>query len=169
MSEREELALLLWDCGAISLSGGEPPLQWNEAPTLLPGVRERLLDALERMAREHYAAAEAVLGSGEWARLLAGRLGLPLEPAVLPPKPLVVEPVITDGAALRQRALPIRESGKSIAAAAIFQFGREDARRRLDLADVRVHWLTDLETAAAVGLQRGILDFDAYDALLSMI
>lgn len=168
VSEREELALLLWNCGAIKISDGELPLCWNGEKALLPGTREKLLDALENMAREHYAAAEAVLG-GEWARLLSERLGLPLNPAELPSNPLVVEPVIADGEDLLRLAAPIRESGKSVAAAALFQFGLESARQRLDKADVRIHWLTDLETAAAVGLQQGLLDFDAYDALLSIL
>ena len=168
MSEREELALLLWSCGAIEISDGELPLRWNGEKALLPETREKLLDALEAMARDHYAAAEAVLG-GEWAALLARRLGLPLNPAELPQNPLVVEPAIADGEALWRRTLPIRESGRSVAVAAIFQFGLESARQKLDKADVRIHWLTDLETAAAVGLQQGILDFDAYDALLSVL
>lgn len=168
MSEREELALLLWECGAIRISDGELPLRWDGEKALLPETREKLLDALERMAREHYAAAEAVLG-GEWAKLLAERLGLPLNPAALPQNPLVVEPVLADGEDLLKLAAPIRESGKSVAAAALFQFGLESARQKLDKADVRIHWLTDLETAAAVGLQQGLLDFDAYDALLSIL
>lgn len=168
MSDREELALLLWSCGAIQISDGELPLRWDGEKALLPGVREKLLDALEGMVRDHYAAAEAILG-GEWAALLAQRLGLPLNPAELPSNPLVVEPVIADGEELYRLAAPIRESGRSVAVAAVFQFGMESARQRLDKADVRVHWLTDLETAAAVGLQQGILDFDAYDELLSGI
>ena len=168
MSEREELALLLWECGAISMASGELPLRWDEEKTLLPEARPKLLDALEAMVRDHYAAAEAVLG-GEWAALLAERLGLPLNPAELPSRPLVVEPAITDGEALWRMTAPIRESGKSVAVAALFQFGLESARTRLDKADVRVHWLTDLETAAAMGLQQGILDFDDYDRLLSVL
>ena len=168
MSEREELALLLWECGAIRISDGGLPLAWDEEKTMLPEVWDRLLDALEAMARDHYAAAEAVLG-GQWAALLAERLGLPLNPAELPSRPLVVEPAIADGEDLWKMTVPIRESGKSVAVAAIFQFGMESAREKLDKADVRLHWLTDLETAAAVGLQQGVLDFDAYDALLSIL
>ena len=167
MSEREELALKLWECGAIRISDGELPLLWDGAKTLLPGVREALLDALESMVRDHYAAAEAVLG-GEWAALLAERLGLPLNPAELPSRPLVVAETVAEGEDLRQLTLPIRESGRSVAVAALFQFGLESAREKLDKADVRVHWLTDLETAAAVGLQQGILEFEEYDALRSV-
>ena len=65
-------------------------------------------------------------------------------------------------------AAPIWAAGASIAAAAIFNFGLPAARSRLDKADVRLHWLTDLETASAVALQEGRVDFDTYDRLLAM-
>ena len=54
-------------------------------------------------------------------------------------------------------------SGQSIDTEAI-----QAARRKLDRADVRLHWLTDLETAAAVALQEGRVDFETYDRILAM-
>ena len=168
MTEREELALLLWQSGAISFSHEALPLRWDGDKALQPEIRERLLDALEAMVRDHYGAAEAVLG-GEWAALLAARLGLPLNPAELPANPLAVEPFVADGEELLRQTLPIRQSGRSVAAAALFCCGLESARARLDQADVRLHWLTDLETAAAVGLQQGLVDFEEYDELLSVL
>ena len=33
---------------------------------------------------------------------------------------------------------------------------------------MRLHWLTDLETAAAAALQEGRVDFETYDRLLEM-
>ena len=120
MTEREELALLLWECGALRMGTGELPLDWDEEKTLQSGVREKLLDALEALARDHYAAAEAVLG-GTWAALLAERLGLPLNPAEIPERPLVVEPAVAEGDSLHARTQPLRESGRSVAAAVIFQ------------------------------------------------
>ena len=168
MTEKEELARLLWEAGALRLREGETPLVW-EAEAALENAEARgaLLDALEAMVRDHYASAQALLG-GPWAALLAQRLSLPLNPAEMPRRPLVVLDAVADGASLHDLAAPIRAGGASIAAAALFNFGFSSARRRLDRADVRLHWLTDLETAAAVALQEGRVDFETYDLLLAM-
>ena len=168
MTEKEELARLLWSSGALRLEEGETPLRWEPEAALGDAqARTALLDALEALAREHYASAQALLG-GPWAEALAERLGLPLNPAEIPGRPLAVTDAVTDGAELYGLAAPIRASGASIAAAALFNFGFSSARRRLDRADIRLHWLTDLETAAAVALQEGIVDFETYDRLLEM-
>ena len=168
MTEKEELARLLWEVGALRLTGGEPPLRWDPEAALENGEARRiLLDALEAMAKDHYASAQAVLG-GPWAVLLAERLSLPLAPVDLPERVLAVTDAVLDGEELHALAAPIRGSGVSIAAAALFNFGFSSARRRLDKADVRLHWLTDLETAAAVALQEGRVDFEMYDRLLAL-
>ena len=168
MTEREELARLLWRCGALRLEEGEKPLRWvPEAALEDEMARGALLDALEAMVRDHYTSAQALLG-GPWAALLAERLKLPLEPPQLPERPLAVTDAVADGAGLHALAAPIRAGGASIAAAAIFNFGFPSARRMLDKADVRLHWLTDLETAAAVALQEGLVDFETYDRLLEL-
>ena len=168
MTEKEEIARLLWTCGALCLGEGEEPLRWvPEAALGDDKTRGALLDALENMARDHYASARALLG-GPWAALLAERLDLPVNPAELPARVLAVADAVSDGAALYALAAPIRASGVSIAAAAIFNFGFPSARRRLDRADVRLHWLADLETASAVALQEGRVDFETYDRLLEM-
>ncbi len=167
MADKEALARALWASGALSPGPGDRPLVWNGGAALNnEDLRAALLDALEELARDHYAAARAVLG-GPWAEALARRLELPLNPRVLPDRILAVEEVVSDGEELLALARPIRAAGASIAAAALFNFGLESARRRLDLADVRLHWLTDLETAAAVALQDGLLDFDDYDRLMA--
>lgn len=168
MTEKEELAGLLWEVGALRLGEGERPLVWvPEAALENKEARGALLDALEAMVRDHYASAQALLG-GPWAALLAQRLSLPLNPAEMPRRPLAVLDAVADGAGLYDLAAPIRAEGASIAAAAVFNFGFSSARRRLDKADVRLHWLTDLETAAAVALQEGRVDFETYDLLLAM-
>ena len=168
MTEKEELARLLWEAGALRLREGEPPLCWEgESALEHAGARNALLDALEAMVWDHYASAQALLG-GPWAALLAQRLSLPLNPAEMPQRPLAVVDALADGAELYALAAPIRAGGSSIAAAALFNFGFPSARRRLDRADVRLHWLTDLETAAAVALQEGRVDFETYDLLLAM-
>ncbi len=168
MTEKEELARLLWEAGALRLREGEPPLCWEgESALEFAEARNALLDALEAMVRDHYASAQALLG-GPWAALLAQRLSLPLNPAEMPQRPLAVVDALADGAELYALAAPIRAGGASIAAAALFNFGFPSARRRLDRADVRLHWLTDLETAAAVALQEGRVDFETYDLLLAM-
>lgn len=170
MTEREELARLLWDCGALIITEeGELPLRWDgEALLHHEAAKTAVLDALEAMAREHYASAQAVLG-GTWAELLAERLALPLNPAEKPERLLAVAEAVDDGAALHRQTAPLRASGASVAAAAIFHFGLESARKLLDKADVRLHWLTDLETAAAVALQAGTLDVEDYERLLSAL
>ena len=168
MTERETLAKLLWGCGALRLAEGETPLCWaSEAALGNEKVRTALLDALEAMARDHYASAQALLG-GPWAALLAERLSLPLDPAEKPQRLLVVTDAVGDASGLHALAAPIRAGGASIAIAAIFNFCLPEARRRLDKADVRLHWLTDLETAAAVALQEGFADLETYDRLLGM-
>ncbi len=168
MTEREELAKLLWRCGALRLEEGETLLRWVPEAALENGeAREALLDALEAMVRDHYASAQALLG-GPWAGLLAARLKLPLEPPETPERPLAVTDAVSHGTELYELTAPIRARGASIAAAAIFNFGFPSARRKLDRADVRLHWLTDLETAAAVALQEGLVDFETYDRLLEL-
>ncbi len=168
MTDRETLARALWTAGVLELTEGEIPLRWNSAAALENAeVKTLLLDALEELARDHYAAAEAVLG-GEWASLLAERLVLPLNPRELPERLLAVEETVAAGEGLFALAASLRGEGKNVAAAALFNFGLDSVRRALDRADVRLHWLTDLETAAAAALQEGIADFETYDRLLEL-
>ena len=168
MPEREALARLLWAVGALELGEGEAPLRFaGEAALGDAGARDALLEALETLVRDHYAAADCLLG-GPWAAALAERLGLPLNPEELPERPLFIEETVAGGEDLLAAAVPLREEGKSVAAAAIFNLGLDSARRLLDKADVRLHWLTDLETAAAVALQEGLADFETYDRLLAL-
>ena len=169
MTEKEILAAALWEAGVLVPGEGEAPLLWNgEAALENESLREALLDSLEALAREHYGAAEALLG-GPWAALLAARLGLPLAPDPLPEKILLVTDAVSDGEDLHALAGPLRTAGKGIAAAAIFNFGLPAARKLLDRADVRLHWLTDLETAAAVALQSGRADLDDYERLTAYL
>ncbi len=167
VTDRETLARALWTAGVLELTEGEIPLRWNSAAALENAeVKTLLLDALEELARDHYAAAEAVLG-GEWASLLAERLVLPLNPRELPERLLAVEETVAAGEGLFALAASLRGKGKNVAAAALFNFGLDSVRRALDRADVRLHWLTDLETALAVALQDGRLDFEEYDRLMA--
>ncbi|MBR4702854.1 MAG: hypothetical protein IKO91_03330 [Oscillospiraceae bacterium] len=168
MTDREILSRALWEAGVLELAEGEVPLRWNSAAALEnPQVRTLLLDALEELARDHYAAAEAVLG-GTWAALLAERLCLPLNPKELPERLLLAEETVAEGEDLFALAAALRAEGKNVAAAALFNYGMVSARDALDRADVRLHWLTDLETAAAAALQEGIADFETYDRLLEL-
>lgn len=168
MTEREELARLLLEEGVLSLTPHAfPPLRWDgQAALEKERVRSALLQALLELLDDHYHKAEALLG-GSWAALLARETGLPLNPETVPPMALLVEDVLLDGESLLERALPLRTSGVSIATAVIFNYLQDSARAKLDRADVRCHWLTDLETAAAVALQCGLADFEEYDAILS--
>lgn len=168
MTERELLAQLLLEEGILRFAPGEmPPLRWDgQAALEKEAVRTALLRAFLELIDDHYHRAEALLG-GTWAELLARETGLPLNPGAVPPMALLVDELLLDGDALLERALPLRSSGVSIATAVVFNYLQASARARLDRADVRCHWLTDLETAAAVALQNGMLDFEEYDAVLA--
>ncbi len=168
MGDREILARALWEAGVLELTEGEVPLRWDPTAALENArVRTLLLDALEELARDHYGAAEAVLG-GPWAALLAERLCLPLNPKELPERLLLAEETVAEGEDLFALAASLRAEGKNVAAAALFNFGMASARRALDRADVRLHWLTDRETAAAGALQEGIADFETDDRVLEL-
>lgn len=165
MTEQEELARLLWARGILRCEA-DAPLRWS-APRALADetAREALLTALLSLIQEHYGAAQALLG-GDWAALAAARLELPLEPASMPDRPLLIVGAVEDGAPEYDRTAPLRAQGASPAIAALFCYGDPRARQRLDKADVRLHWLLDREAAAAVGLQEGYLDLDAYERIL---
>jgi len=166
MTEREELAQKLWGTGALKLSAGEQPLLWDA--DAFWKARQPFAGALEALCRDHYAASEAVIG-GPWAEELALRLGLPYAPPELPERVLLVLEAVGERDGDIARALKLRAGGRSVAAAAVFNFGRPALRRELDRSDLRLHWLTDLETAAAVALQGGIADFEDYDRLLALM
>lgn len=165
MTEKEQLAALLLECGALTPASEEAlPLRWN-ADALTASVRAALLKALLEMIQDHYAAAEAVFGA-DMAAEVAKALELPLNPPGIPRTALIVTDTLTDGADELRTARPLKDAGCSAAVAAVFQYGLPSARAAMDLADVRVHWLTDMESAAAVGLQNGSLTFEEYEALL---
>lgn len=171
MTEREKTALALLEAGALRLgeTEAEPVYTWDGAAALAdPGLRALLLDGLADMAADHYAQAQAVYG-GDWAALLAARLGLPRNPPSPVARPLLALDAAEEPEALLALALPHQAGGGSPAFAAVFNCGRESLRRALDKADVRLHWLADLETAAAVALQRGYADFAAYDRVLEYL
>jgi len=168
MTQKEKLALLLWKSGALQTGDGRMPARWNGGAILADHeARTVVLDALEEMARDHYDTAQALLG-GPWADHLAERLGLPVNPDTVPERALIVVDAVLSGTDLYEFAAPIRAKGISIAAAAVFNYGEDSARVKLDKADIRLHWLTDMETAAAVALQEGLVDFDTYDRLLAV-
>ncbi len=169
MTEREALAVRLWNAGVLRMEEtGRLPLRFVGEKALEGQMCEDILDALAELIRDHYASADCVLG-GAWAERISLRLGLPLGLQPGARCPLVVTDTVTDGTELHALTAPIRESGASVAIAAVFSYGLEEAHRRLDKADVRLHWLTDLENAAAAGLQEGIVDFEEYEQLMSVL
>lgn len=166
-TDRENLAEELLAAGALRTEpGGENPLGWDgEAALADAPLREALKEALAVLVREHYSAAEAVLGDA-WGAETAAVLGLPFSPPELPRRPVVITGS-TDGLAPYLPELTaLRSAGGSPAAAVIWN-GRDEALRlRLDRADIRCHWLTDLESGAAAALRAGRLDFSDYCRLL---
>ena len=164
---RDEIAEMMLTGGAVKArSGTEKPLLWDdEAAFGNAALCTALCSALAALIREHYAAADAVLG-GKWAERTAKLAELPYQPRKTPQRPVFVAPLIGEAEAALGLLLPIRENGGSPAAAVLYQDGNERARIRMDKADVRCHWLTDLEAVAAVALQNGSLDFEDYCLLL---
>ena len=165
--ERERLAERLLKAGALRIEPGEEcPLQWAEDNALRdPALREELTKALAAMVREHYAAAEAILGD-TWAADTAAVLGLPYAPEVLPPRPVVITGEEDQLKPYLPMLTELRNAGGSPAAAVIWNGRDEELRLALDRADIRCHWLTDLEWGAAAALQAGSLDFSDYCRLL---
>ena len=166
-ADRERLAELLLAGGALELEpGAELPLRWAGDRALgNEKLRRSLTEALAGLVREHYAAGEAVLGD-VWGAETARILGLPFAPEPLPGR-LVVIAGSSEG---MKRFLPeltaLRQAGGNPAAAVIWNSGEEELRLWLDRADIRLHWLTDLENGAAEALRAGSLDFSDYCRLL---
>lgn len=165
--ERDEIAELMLKKGAVKVQTGTgSPLLWDdEAAFGCIELREALCEALAALIREHYAAADAILG-GKWAEQTARLVPLPYQPEKTPERPVFVAPLIGEAVAALGQLLPIRKNGGSPAAAVLYQNGSEEARVRMDKADVRCHWLTDLEAVAAAALQSGRIGFEAYCLLL---
>ena len=165
--DRERLAELLLAAGALRTEpGATVPLCWAEDAALADtALRKTLTEALADLVREHYPAGEAVLGDA-WGEETAAILKLPFAPAVLPGRPVFITGS-TDGLEPRLPELTaLRRAGGSPAAAVIWNGRDEELRLLLDRADIRLHWLTDLECGAAAALQAGRLDFADYCRLL---
>ena len=165
--KRETLAARLLTVGALTAEPGQTPrLHWVSQRALEnESLRRELVFALSELIRDHYSAADALLGD-EWAEAAAAQLELPLVREELPEKPALILGSSEEAEAYLPRLIELRRSGGSPAIAVIWNAGDEDLRMRLDRADIRCHWLTDLESGAAAALQRGMLDFDDYCRLL---
>ena len=166
-TDRERLAERLLTVGALQVEPGMAlPLRWAGEKALEDEeLQQYLTQTLADLVREHYALGEAVLGD-VWGEKTAAVLGLPYAPKSLPGRPVV----ITGSADGLKPWLPeltaLRSAGGSPAAAVIWN-GRDEALRlRLDRADIRCHWLTDLECGAAAALRAGSLDFTDYCRLI---
>ena len=165
--KRVDLAARLLAAGALTL-GPEPSLRWSSRNAVGDEpLRRELALALAELVREHYSAAEALIGD-EWAEVAGELLGLPPVREALPDRPVLILGSAEEICAYLPELITLRRSGGSPAIAVIWNGGDEDLRRRLDRADIRCHWLTDLESAAAAALQSGALDFDDYCHLLPL-
>ena len=160
---REILAERLLAAGALRVEpGAEPPLRWaEEGAREDPVLQRELTEALAAMVREHYSAGDAVLGDA-WGEKTAGLLGLPYAPDVLPERPVLIVSTSDGVRPYLQELTELRKAGGSPAAAVIWNADDEDLRLALDQADIRCHWLTELECGAAAALQTGSLDFADY-------
>ena len=164
--KREALALRLIQGGALRPAPGKsPPLVWQGEAALANGELRGLLAAeLAETVRDHYPAAQAL--AGPWAEELAGRLGLPAAGEQWPDRTVLVCGGTGELIPFLDRLEAMRRAGGSPAAAVILNGREEEVRLRMDRADVRCHWLTDLESAGAAALQNGYLDFEDYCRLL---
>ena len=165
--KRELLAERLLEAGALTAEpGAEVPLRWQGEKALEdPELRALLASALEELVRDHYAAAEGVLGDG-WAQLLGETLNLPAVMEPLPQRPLLVLGSAEEIWEYLPALADLRRKGGSPAAAVIWNGREEELRLSLDRADIRCHWLTDLESGAAAALRNGMLEFEDYCRLL---
>jgi len=165
--DREDLAERLFAAGALKIeTGAENPLLWaGDAAGTDAALRQMLTAALADLVREHYAAGEAVLGDG-WGAETASVLGLPFAPETLPARPVLITGALRDLPPYLPALTALRKSGGSPAVAVIWNGGDEELRLLLDREDIRCHWLTDLESAAAAALRTGKLDFSDYCRLL---
>lgn len=165
--ERELLAERLLTAGALRVEpGAEDPLCWAEEKAWEdPALRRELTAALAALIREHYSAAEAVLGDA-WGAKTAALLDLPFAPEALPRRPVLVFGSSEGLRPYLPELTRLRKAGGSPAAAVIWNGGDEELRLALDRADIRCHWLTDLECGAAAALRAGNLDFSDYCRLL---
>ena len=165
--KREQLAALCLESGALFAGPGEePPLGWRSGRALEAAeLRQRLTEELTELVREHYSAGEAVLGD-RWAEEAAAALKLPFALEPLPLRPILILDSASDIRPWLPRLTALRESGGSPAIAVVWNGGEEDLRLRLDRADIRCHWLLDLESAAAAALQRGLLELEDYCRLI---
>ncbi len=166
-SFREDLAERLLECGALAVMPGEAvPLRWAGEKALEdPALRELVTRELEALVREHYAAAEAVMGD-VWSRALEKDLGLPAAGEPLKGATLLVLGSTGDIPAYLPALTALRSRGGSPAIAVIWNGREDELRLRLDRADIRCHWLTDLELGASAALRRGLLDFEDYCRLI---
>ena len=161
--KREALAERLLAAGALAAApGGERPLRWSSAPALEEErLRRELARELAELVREHYSAADAVVG-GPWAEAAGELPGLPPVRRELTERPVLVLGSSEELEAWLPRLVSLRRSGGNPAAAVIWNEMDESLRAELDRADIRCHWLTDLENGAAAALQSGALDFAEY-------
>ncbi len=166
-TEREALAERLLTAEALQVEpGGEPPIRWaGERAWEDKELRRMLTEALAELVREHYAAGEAVLGD-VWGEGTAALLGLSRAQEPLSGRPILITGSSEGLKPYLSELTALRKAGGSPAAAVIWNSGDEELRLLLDRADIRCHWLTDLENAAAVALRTGSLDFSDYCRLL---
>ncbi|MBO4677303.1 MAG: hypothetical protein J5633_07145 [Oscillospiraceae bacterium] len=165
--ERELLAERLLEACALRVEpGAEKPLVWAEEKAWEdPGLRGELTEALAALVREHYSAGEAVLGDA-WGEETAALLELPFAPETLPRRPVLIFGTSEGLRPHLPELTALRRAGGSPAAAVIWNGGDEELRLALDRADIRCHWLADLECGAAAALRAGSLDFSDYCRLL---
>ena len=165
--ERELLAERLLEACALRVDpGAEKPLVWAEEKAWEdPELRRELTEALAALVREHYSEGEAVLGDA-WGAKTAALLDLPYAPEALPLRPVLILGASEELWPYLPELTQLRKAGGSPAAAVIWNGGDEELRLALDRADIRCHWLTDLECGAAAALRAGSLDFSDYCRLL---
>ncbi len=163
--KRELLAERLLEAGALEVRPGEEvPLRWNGAKALEDeALRDLLTTALVDLIRDHYSAADGVTGE-DWAPILGEVLALPVSGAG--ERPLLVLGSTGEAPKYLSALAALRKSGGSPAIAVVWNGREEGLRLCLDRADIRCHWLTDLESGAAAALRNGMLEFEDYCRLL---
>ncbi|MEA4964361.1 MAG: orotate phosphoribosyltransferase [Oscillospiraceae bacterium] len=195
---KEQIATDLLKIKAVFLRPNEPftwasgiksPIYCDNRLTLSdPAIRTDVETGLAVLIREHYPAAEVLMGTSTagiaHAAITAHLMGLPMgyvrsgakdhgrknqiEGRLLPgQKVVVVEDLISTGGSVLEVVDVLREAGAEVLGiVSIFTYGMKKSRDRLEAAGVVNFSLTDLDTVAAVAAKERYIEEPDQDKLL---
>lgn len=185
----DDIARELLSIGAVFFRPDEPftwasgiksPVYCDNRLTLSsPEVRTSIEEGLAATVREHYPAAEILMGTSTagiaHAAITAHIMGLPMgyvrsgakdhgrrnriEGKLLPgQKTVVIEDLISTGGSVLEVVDALREAGAEVLGiASIFTYGMRSSAESLAAAGVENHSLTDFDRVARVAAEEGYI------------